>query len=228
MNTKFALLVFLTALLLAACGSQTVETSPQDSTAVISNQPTNSVTVPEDMDLQSVLAAGILMLEESDYPVSAEQAQELLILWKTVSSLQSADNVTTAEIDAIYIQIQESLTEEQLTAINDMDLTEFADLFGGGGPGALGDLSEDQIATLEAARESGDFNPPEGFGGGGGEGGFPDAGEFNPPEGFTFGEGFGGQGFGNPDSNNTDGQRGGAARGIVSQVIRFLEGRTAQ
>ena len=69
------------------------------------------------------MALGTLSLEGTDLAVTAEQAAELLPLWKAVDSLSTSDTVTTVEMNAVYQQIQGIMTDEQLDAIQSMDLT---------------------------------------------------------------------------------------------------------
>jgi len=157
------------------------------------------------------LIVGTLQLDGTELGVTAAQATELLPLWKAVRSLSGSDTAAEAEIEAVVDQIGSTLTDEQLRAIAEMQLTQ-EDLFGviqalgvlpqggdviigeggsesgevfvapggglppagggpgggfitggpGGGPGGQGpggfstDLEPDQVATLEAGRESGE------------------------------------------------------------------------
>ncbi|MFN2236256.1 MAG: hypothetical protein ACK2U1_18670, partial [Anaerolineales bacterium] len=110
---------------------------------------------------------GTVKLDETDYAVDAEQASQLLPLWKALRSLSEDDTTAQAEIDALITQIGESMTPEQSSAIDDMNLTmqdmssvmETLGIEGNfGGPGQI---SEEMRATMEAARQSGDF-PAEG------------------------------------------------------------------
>jgi len=52
--------------------------------------------------LPTQLALGTLSLEDTAQAVTAEQAAELLPLWKAVHSLNASDNVTTLEMNAVY------------------------------------------------------------------------------------------------------------------------------
>jgi hypothetical protein len=76
------------------------------------------------MTLETKLAIGILKLEGTDNAVTAEQAKELLPLWKGVKVFSNSDTISDAEMEALYQQIQETLTTAQLQAINAMDLSD--------------------------------------------------------------------------------------------------------
>jgi hypothetical protein len=131
------------------------------------------------------LAIGTMMLEDMEFAVDSEMAAELLPLWKAYRSLSESNTTAEIELEAISNQIQDTMQEQQLSAIADMQLTR-ADMFeiankiglemgAGMGMGAfnLENMDEDQRATLEAMRESGQ-GPGGAFPGGGRpEGGDP-------------------------------------------------------
>jgi hypothetical protein len=144
------------------------------------------------LPISAQLGFGTLLLEDSEYAVDPAQAAELLPLWKAARSLNQSETVAEAELQAVFNQIQDTMTSEQISVIADLQLTgeEMAQLmedlglsfgFGGGG---FGNLTPEQQATAQAARESGDGFPGGGFpgrgfpGGGnpGGQAGFPGAG----------------------------------------------------
>jgi hypothetical protein len=111
--------------------------------------------------LSMQLALGTLKLEGTGAAVTPEQAAELLPLWKAANKLSEADNVTPQELEGLFKQIQKAMTPEQMQAIQSMDLSgsnmrEIAQELGlelpAGGPG---EITEEQRATMEAARESG-------------------------------------------------------------------------
>jgi len=144
------------------------------------------------------LAVGTFTLEDTDYAITAGQAAVLLPLWKAARSLSSSETITAEEFQAIFSQIQDTLTDEQLSAIESIEMT--PDLLTGLseryslalGPGPAGGFDEEGIspeqqATIEAFRESrqagdggvfpGGGPPEDGFQGGGpGGGGFPGGG----------------------------------------------------
>jgi len=127
------------------------------------------------MAVQTQLMVGTFLLEDTDLEVTAEQAPELLTLWKALQSLSTSDTAAEQEIDAVIKQIQDAMTDEQLDAIQDME------------------LAQESIATL---MEELDLQPGAGVPGVDGEGRperFPEGGF--PGGGFP-GGGQGGQGGG--------------------------------
>jgi hypothetical protein len=178
-----------------------------------------------EMPVALALALGTFKLEDSGYPVSAEQAVEMLVLWKAARSLNESDTTAAEELDAVVGQIQGIYNAEQLAEIGAMDLS-FQDMrtiaeqmgielgFGG----RFGDLTPEQQATMEAARESGQF-PQGGFGGdfpGGGPGGGP-----------------GGAGMSPEQRETAIAERGGFQRvnlglplPVLEALIEFLESKT--
>lgn len=178
------------------------------------------------------LAVGTFMLDESEQPVSPEQAAELIPLWKAYKTLSNADTASGVELEALLTQIQRVLSSDQLHAIAAMELTREnlielsqARQIEMGGPGGSLNLTSEQQATREARRSSGlvpaqGGGPPEGGGG------------FGPPPG---GGGFGPEGGFSPDADSTPGvietamaRRQSAGGGMVSPgfleaLITFLE-----
>jgi len=170
-------------LLLAACnmqlpGSQPVSTDSQ--TAQSDNQ--GQAFDPANQPIEEKLAMGTLSLEGTDNAVTAEQAKTLLPLWKAVKSLGSSENASEEEINALYTQIEESMTDAQIQAIKDMtlnpnDLQTLLDKLGiqmpqndGNAPNP-GNLSQEELATRQAERQASGQTRGQG-GGPGGQGGF--------------------------------------------------------
>lgn len=135
------------------------------------------------MTLETKLAIGILKLEGTDNAVTAEQAKELLPLWKGVKVFSSSDTISDAEMEALDQQIQDTLTSAQLQAINAMDLsgqdmsTIASDLgvtmgFGPGVSSTPGSTT-DQMPGNDTGFPGGDMGIPSGDmgGGAGGPGG---------------------------------------------------------
>ena len=78
------------------------------------------------LPVQTQLIVGTLKLEEGQWAVSAEQAAQLIPLWKAVRSLSSSDTAAQAEVAGLLEQIQETMSAEQLEAIAAMRLTQEA------------------------------------------------------------------------------------------------------
>jgi hypothetical protein len=207
------ILFLLAGLSMAGCSQQQAAT---DEASGATNGPGQTT-----MPLSTQLALGTLKLEGTETAVTAEQAVELLPLWKAAKTLSEADNVTSQELEAVFAQIQESMTGQQLSAIDEMDLSpqNMADLaqeLGIEMPNRFGNLSPEMQSTLEAARASG--QPPEGFTPGGGPGG-------GPPGGFDGGGGFAPPGGQAASGTQTPRQGNGNAAGAIfyQAVIDMLE-----
>lgn len=171
---KTILLTLTLTLLLAAC-SGSADSAKSDPSVDSGEQfDPNSLELP----LSSTLAIGTLKLEETDQAIASDQAADLLPLWQVLNSLSASDSAAPEEIDAILGQIQDSMTDEQMSVIKGMELTR-EDIFT-----TMGELG---LAIGFGDGES----PPEGFGGGQGQGpggGFPGGG---PPGGGPGGPGGG-------------------------------------
>jgi hypothetical protein len=194
---------------------------------------------PRQMTVEMKLAVGTFKLEKTDLAVTPAEAKELLPLWKAVKSLSASDTASPEEIQALYNQIKETMTPEQVQSIEKMDLSQedfgalMKDLgiaFPQGGPGgASQNLTDDQRATRVAQFQA---QNPGGRRNGQGGGGFsgPGGGQgFDAPPG---GGAFPGQGNGNGTVRQTPvaGQRT-ARRGLgmntifVDPLIKMLETR---
>lgn len=184
------------------------------------------------------LLLGTVKLDETDYAVDAEQASELLPLWKALRSLSESDTTAQVELDALVTQIQETMTPEQISAIDNMNLTmqDTASVMQTLGIetsnfGGFGDITPEMQATMEAARASGDFpggGPGGDFPGGGPGGGGPGGGQ-------GFGGGFGGAEM-DPTARETAIAERGGTRGagfglntdLLDAIIQFLEAKIAR
>lgn len=165
-------LLFMLTLVLSACAGST---ATQATTSVeASGTPMPGQGLSDSMHL----LLGILSLTDSDTPLTVEQATAMLPLWKAVRSLGESDTTAQAEIDAVYTQIRGTLTEEQLTAIDTMNLSmeSMASLAEDLGldmqfvGGRNSNASPEMQATMQALRESGQMPqfeqgsaPPEGM-----------------------------------------------------------------
>ncbi len=164
---------FIILLALSACGGSadvTTNTGGSNESSPSASRPGIGEDFQNALPISAQLGFGTLLLEDSEYAVDPAQAAELLPLWKAARSLSQSETVAEAELQAVFNQIQDSMTSEQISAIADLQLTgeKMAQLledlglsFGFGRPG-FGDLTPEQQATAQAARESGD-----GFPGGG-------------------------------------------------------------
>lgn len=193
-RNTLALLTIL-ALTLTACGASA---STEAATAPQTGGPNQT------MSGLTLIVIGTLKLDGTEQAVTPEQAAELLPLWQVYKDLSSSDTAAQAEVDALVKQIEDTMTGEQMQAINSMGLTPQdmmtvmqelgldmgrgqrpsgsgdttqdggggfmppgggmpPDMGGGGAPGGGGGmpgdggqgLSQDQIATAQAARGAG-------------------------------------------------------------------------
>jgi hypothetical protein len=111
--TIIAGLLAIALLLISCSGTAQQTTSPVS----LSTNYTGALTV------ENQLAAGSLMLEETDLAIDSAQAPELLTLWQAFRSLSGSDTSAQQEIDAVINQIEETMSTEQLGAIRAMQLT---------------------------------------------------------------------------------------------------------
>ena len=194
------------------------------------------------LPVSSQLALGTMELEGTGDAVTPEQASTLLPLWQ---ALQGGVTVE-AEVNAVLAQIERTMTEEQLSAIAAMQLTQedtaaWAEETGiaipfageGGGPGFGPGMSEDERAAIQATVEAGGM--PEGFPGEMPEG-FPGGGQ---GQGFRGGEGLSEEereafrataeasGMAFPEGRTGAGRRG-AGNFLIGPLVELLTERAAE
>ena len=190
---KYTLMITTLSLLLALILSACSSTPEQEVQAgAVDTDSANSVTLDDSyenaMPVSTQLMLGTLKLEGTELAVDPSQAADLLVLWKAARSLNESETVAAEEMDAIFKQIQEAMSAEQIKAIAGMqltrqDMTQTAQDMGvefGFGTGGFGDMSPEMQATAQAARESGQGfrGGGQGFPGGGPGGGGPGGGGF--------------------------------------------------
>lgn len=173
---KILFLGLVMLILVAACGGEVTETP----TEVIETEVMLSERPEFEMPVQTQLMVGTFLLEETDFAIDPEQAPELITLWKGLQALSTSDATAEAEIEAVIQQIQDAMTSEQLSAIQEMELTQ-------GSMAALIESLDLQVGDGVSGADG--EGRPEGFP----EGGFPGGG---PGGGQGQGNGPGGQGFG--------------------------------
>ncbi len=215
---------------MVGCGTGNGDTTGNEQVSAGTSQASRLRDDYEDaLSVQVQLAAGILLLEETDLAVDEAMAAELLPLWRAAQTLMNSDTAAALEIEAVYNQIQDTMTPDQIAAIAEMELTE-ASLTSLMEEGAL-DFSRGGFAGGRGADLGEGFTPPEGgFGPGGG---FP-GGDFPGGPG---GEGPGGglpEGM-NPEimaTRQVQSSEGGAEnfmdRMLITAVIRALEMKTGE
>ncbi len=188
MKEKIGLLLAIMLIFsMAACSGSDSETSQGDTSTISEAEAT-------ELSLQTKLILGTFKLEETDLAVAAEQASSLLPLWKAVRSLSQSDTAAEAELTALVSQIQETMTPEQIEAIDVLELkpqdmfTIIQDL--GLRPGFAQGSTEPggnsgDMPFIQEFRD--DFRPGEGQGGGPGGGAPGGSIEIRPGEGMSGG-----------------------------------------
>jgi ABC-type glycerol-3-phosphate transport system substrate-binding protein len=202
---------------LAACSGGQAETTAGVSDAAQAT-PRGFFGAGGEPPLSMKLPVGTLMLEDTPLAVTPAQAQELLPLWQMLRALQGSGTSSQVEIEAVYDQIQETMTPEQLAAMEEMSQEDMRALFEELGMERQGDDESEEGETRGFGRPDAGMMPmPEGGGEGmmigpGGPGGF---GELSAEERATAmaGRAGGGMGFGT---------------GMIDAVIELLEERAAE
>ena len=160
MKKLFFSIMMILAVALTACSSQSTGT-PHVSTNC-------------DLPTEAQIAVGTLKLAGTDQDISVEQAEELVVYWQVYKELSQSQTAAQAEVDGLTAQIQETMTDDQMQAITDMDITQ-QDM-----------LASMQGVTVASSSSSGSstINVASGSASGGGmpAGGPPDGGGA-PPEG---------------------------------------------
>ena len=175
MNTKSRITLsvwsaLLAALvLLAACTAKTTMTTEKYST-ILPVDYTNAL--PADLQL----AVGSLQLEGTANQIDATAAQNLLPLWRAMSTLSASDATATEELTSVLKQIKAAMTPAQVEAITAMKLTT-NDI------GQRGPTSSGTVTANGTPQPGGEGLPPDAAGG-------PPAGGGDRPQG---GGGGGGQ-----------------------------------
>lgn len=162
--TDIKLLVFgLLIILLTACSAL-----PTSVTALPSQTSASSSST---ITLQDKLGIGIIKLEDTTHALTAEQASDLLPLWKAIKSLSDDSTTASAEMIALYDQVQEGLTSEQVAEIDQLvvDQTVMSEMVQQYGTQTAKTDGED---TSSSSSQGGGMMPPDGGGApmGGGEG----------------------------------------------------------
>ena len=232
---KKTILIFtliLLTLVMAACGGTSSEPAAQNTASnevtASNNADAGSTTTtasgePQfDLPAETTLMLGTVKLDETSYAVDADQASQLLPLWKALRSLGESETAAQAELDAVVAQIEDSMTPEQISEIEAMaltmqDMAGVAEILGvemGCFGGRMGELTPEMQATMEAARESGQL--PAGGPGGrmglrGGQG--PGGAEMDPAARETA----------MAERGGTRGARSGINSVLLDALIEFLE-----
>ena len=149
-KTLFALILIL-ALALTACGGTATETASAGAGGL-------NADYENALSVQLQLSVGTFNLEGTDLAVDAEQAADLVPLWQVLNGLNESGTAAPEEIDALVVQIEETMTAEQIEAIAAMQLTRES----------MGAIMQEYALSMGMG---GGETPPEGFTPGQGRGG---------------------------------------------------------
>jgi hypothetical protein len=113
----YPLLLIFTLALTACGGTDTVVETETTSSSALSTDYENA------LPIQLQLSVGTFCLEGTDLAVDAEQAVEIIPLWQVLNGLTESGSAAPEEIDALVVQIEETMTSEQIETIAFMQLT---------------------------------------------------------------------------------------------------------
>ena len=109
-------LILILVLFVSACSS----TGSQETAGVeLSNDYAEDA-----LSVEMQLVVGSLILEESDKAVTAELASSLVPYWKMYLSLAESDTTAPEEMDAVMSEIQALMTQDQVSYIAGLLLTQ--------------------------------------------------------------------------------------------------------
>ena len=159
-------IVALMVAALVGCGGGEAASAPADDEgeAVYTSEALDS-SYDGALDAGTQLVLGTIQLEETDGAVTAEQAADLLPLWRALQGGVTAQ----AEVSAVLKQIEGLMTQEQLETIAAQQLTRddlqaWMQERGMGFAGAGGDMGDEEQESSRATRQA------EGAGWGGQDG----------------------------------------------------------
>ncbi len=170
MRWYLVLVIGVLILSLAACGGASSEIEDSNSISSESAQKAAEGVASSDRDFADIppsalIPIGTLMLEESPLAVDSTQAADLLPLLKAYRSLVESETSSIVEIDAVLRQIENTMTEDQLQAIADMNLSR-ENMFG-----MMDELGLEAEGFQPGANAPDGVSPGEFLGPGGGQGG---------------------------------------------------------
>lgn len=217
MKTKLSLIFLIVALVLSGCRA-----GGQAAAAQTGVSPAAALSAIQ-------LGIGTLQLEGTADAVTAAQAKELLTLWKAVRSLSGSRTAAAQEVQALFSQIESTLTAEQITAIAAMQIGQDDETALGleqGSAPAVQASSSASGAPAGQTAQSGAGGPPAGGDmgamGGGMELGGMEMGALAAPA-----ETSSAAGATTAARSATSGAQVGVSSAVVSAVITLLEAKEA-
>jgi hypothetical protein len=170
------------ALVVAACKTQTSTQSSGQTGNPATLQPGGGT-----LGGMAEMAVGTLKLEGGAQAITAEEAGKLLPLWKAYRTLSQDSSASRLELTALATQVRETMTTEQVAAIDGMKLG-MSDLMtlmqsrgiqmqaAGPSGAASGTASSNSASRSSSSGAGGGGGPAGGPGGGPGGGAPPDMG----------------------------------------------------
>ena len=139
--------------------------------------------------LEDKLAVGTLKLEGTQQAVTAAQAKTLLTLWKAVKTMSASNTTAAAEMTALYSQIEDAMTAQQIQAIKDLNLSaaDMQALMQPNSSEQSGSAAQSPAEDASSSQFQGGPAGDPGGGPGGGGGAPPDAGGGIPGTGIGMG-----------------------------------------
>jgi hypothetical protein len=103
-------ILMIAGILLTACSSSSTG-APIGSTS-------------NELPVETQLAVGTLKLNGTAQDITSEQAKELVVYWQVYKELSQSQTAAQAEVDGLTAQIQETMSDDQMQAITNMNLTQ--------------------------------------------------------------------------------------------------------
>ncbi len=123
------------------------------------------------LSVEMQLVVGSLILDESDQPINAELASNLVPYWKMYLSLAESDTAAPEEMDAVISEIQGMMTQDQVGYIAGLQLTQDSMMTLLDDSGITEQLSLESMGTGDGTGERPEgMVPGSGAGGGAGAG----------------------------------------------------------
>ena len=195
-KTKLITAFVILTLLLTACASAFTASTPAKTNSAVTK-----------ISMENQLAAGTLKLDETEKAVDSKLANELLPLWQLLLQLKTSDSTATEEVAAVIQKIQQTMTVEQIQAIDEMQLTQQDVL----------NLVEGKSLTGSTSKSTTASNINNG--GPGGPGGPP------PDGGIPLGGGFAPQQNSTSQSQTSQSSAGSNSTLLIKEVIKVLQAK---
>lgn len=206
MKKPILILLFVIALALTACASQTVPSSevssssqgenqivelvpttqvvPKTAAPTIPVEETNEVSAalstdfPDAAPVQAQLIVGSFQLEGSQWAITGPQAVTMLPVWSALKDLAQNSAATQEQYKELIEQALQAMTDEQIQAISSMQITRES----------MAAMMEAEGISMNGMQPAGGAGPGSGWGAppqGTPPAGMPGNGEGAPPEGGT-------------------------------------------